>query len=490
MSINRKIVGSTVTTEDLNALNYLASEYIELSEEIVLSKSSVSGEYGSYYLDSSVNDDLNGDCKLHYTTGFSGVTYILELVYFKTTGESVVTETLGVDGLFTVTTPSGFDYFDTVAKIRVRNGKHTLGRAILNLTASSSTIYVGGTSTITATLTDGGVPVEGADIVVSVGGSSSTITTNSSGVATYTYTGVSSGSFPILMSYGSVTSSILISVLGLTTTLTLTGADCRYGDVVSLSGTLKQSSTNLSGKSVKIYKSNSLLDTVITDSDGAFSYSDSDTSTLGTFTYKAVFEGDSTYEASEVTKDIVISKANTSLAIDVPLVLVYSDEFDITGTLKDHNNNLLEGMTVDLYVGSSKVDTGTTDSDGEVEFTRTPVSMGTHTFQLKFDGDNAYANSDSSTVTRDITKETSVLTLNSPLNNSTIYDGEPVTVNGTLTDNDGVAMPSKTIVVSENGNTLTTFTTNNNGSFTGSLSGLSVATHTLEFEFVADDYYT
>lgn len=365
---------------------------------------------------------------------------------------------------------------------------------ILNLSANPSTIIYGNSSTITATLTLDGEPLVGESISFSIGGSVvDTGTTDSNGQTQYTYVSDSVGTILVIAEWNGISNSVNITVNKKPTTVNLStsSSTISVGTAPSLSGTLVEGSTGLVGENVKIYESDTLIDTVTTTTGGAFTFTGTATTVSGLLTYKAVYEGTATYGSSTSSNVLItVTKLNTLLNIDVPLVLVYGDEFNITGTLTDANSNLLSGKTVDLYVGSSKVDTGTTDSYGEVEFTRTPVSMGTHTFQLKFDGDNAYANSDSSTVTRDITKETSVLTLTSPLNNSTIYTGESVTVNGTLTDNDGVAMPSKTIVVSENGNTLTTFTTNNNGSFNGQLTGLSVATHSLKFEFVADDYYT
>jgi len=186
--------------------------------------------------------------------------------------------------------------------------------------------------------------------------------------------------------------------------------------------------------------------------------------------------------------------ANTSLTIDVPLNLVYGDDFNITGILSDSNGNLLGGQTVKLLVGSTVVDTSTTDNDGEVSFTRSPVSMGNHSFQLVFDGvstgGSTYSPCQSSIVSRVINKETSVLNLTNPSGSLTVYTDGYFTVAGTLKEDDGVAMANKNIIVSDGTNTLATLTTSSDGSFTGSVNIPNAGNYTLTVSYGGDTYYT
>ena len=116
--------------------------------------------------------------------------------------------------------------------------------------------------------------------------------------------------------------------------------------------------------------------------------------------------------------------------------------------------------------------------------------MGTHSFQLVFEGTTEYVESSSSVVTREIGKETSVLLVSSPVNDASIYVDESLSISGSLVTNDNEKISGASIVVSENGNTLKTLTTNSNGAFTGTLTGLTAGTHSLKFEFVSDTYYT
>ena len=470
-----------------------------------------------------------------------------------------------------------------------------------SLSATSASIVIGASPSLTGTLKDSNnTGVTGASVKIYSGDTLlDTVTTTTGGAFSYTGSATSStGSLTFKAVYdgdstysNSESSSVTITVTDkIVTTVSLSATRPIYvGDAPSLTGSLVDSSDNpIASASVKIYKGETLLGTVTTDSNGEFTESDTATTSTGTLSYKAVYEGDTTYASDEsdtvtvtVTKiptvitlsanyssvnvgdhvsiegtlkdvnnnplswvrvsifldnqlveealtsngyfaydytpttsgqvhfkasyagdstydsvtsnDVVVNvnKVNTGLDIDVPLNLVYSDAFNITGTLTDESllSVGIDNATVKLKVGNTVVDTGTTNNNGVVQFTQTPVSMGNHTFQLVYEGTAKYNAVDSQTVSRTIGKETSVITVTSPTNNSSWYSDGAVTVTGTLLTDDGEAMASKSIVISESGTTLTTLTTDSNGAFSGSLTGLSIGSHSLKFEFITDDYY-
>ena len=191
-------------------------------------------------------------------------------------------------------------------------------------------------------------------------------------------------------------------------------------------------------------------------------------------------------------KILEINASGTSLTIEVPLNLVYSDDFNITGTLTDGNNDAISGATIKLKVGNTVVDTDTTDNNGEVSFTQSPVSMGNHSFQLVFEGDSTHPPAISSVVTREIGKETSAITMSTPAASSSYYSDASISVSGTLKTDDNEAISGASILVKLGATTLTTLTTGNDGSFSGSVSAgdLSTGSNTLKFEFAGDSYYS
>ena len=259
-------------------------------------------------------------------------------------------------------------------------------------------------------------------------------------------------------------------------------------DPITLSGVLTRNDVPWKNQTVEIYDGSTLIDTLTTDNNGAYSKT-IEGLTAGNHIFKAV---NTRCESDPL--NITVNKTNPDLNIEVPLVLVYSDDFLITGHLTDKYNNGVNGKTVQLKVGSTVVDSAVTAKvggvDGIVEFTQCPVHMGTHTFQLSFEGDATYNSVDSQTVTREINKETSVITVYNPLPGSEWYDDEPIFANGTLLSDDAEPLSGKSIVVSENGTTITTLHTNREGTFLNPIPALSAGTHNLKFEFADDEYYT
>ena len=126
---------------------------------------------------------------------------------------------------------------------------------------------------------------------------------------------------------------------------------------------------------------------------------------------------------------------HTRLSIDVPLNLTYSDAFNITGHLTTANGTGISGEQVLLKVGNTVMDSTTTGNNGEYSFTQTPVSSGTHSFQVVYAGSNTYGDSESSTVTRDVNKETTVLTATPDKQKYDIGDTVVLTVG--FTDDEG-----------------------------------------------------
>jgi hypothetical protein len=184
---------------------------------------------------------------------------------------------------------------------------------------------------------------------------------------------------------------------------------------------------------------------------------------MGLFDNVASVVMDNKIVSSIVTGDggILYQKTGaTSLSINVPLNLVYSDAFSITGYLKDSNNTGLVGETVSLKVGSTIVDSTTTTTGGAYSFTESPVSAGNHSFQVIYAGANDNSPCSSSVVNRTIAKETTILTLS--LNKQKYKVGETATATMTLTDDDGTALNNATVSYTI-GSTQSTTTTNNNG---------------------------
>lgn len=184
----------------------------------------------------------------------------------------------------------------------------------------------------------------------------------------------------------------------------------------------------------------------------------------------------------------------TQLNISVPSSITWSDDYTITGVLSYTDDNdqtqYIEYANVKLYVNNVDNGSATTNSSGQVTFTKQPVDMNEHTIKLVYDGDSTYSAVTSSTAIPTVDKETSVINLETPLNNTSIYSDGSITVSGTLGTGEDPFEPitGKTITI-EYGSESTTATTGNDGAFSKTITPSSSCTITVSFSGDAN-YYT
>ena len=130
--------------------------------------------------------------------------------------------------------------------------------------------------------------------------------TNSSGVASVTVTGLSSDTL-FTCSYGGVSDTVTVTVPAslIQTTLTSVQTDDNiFTPSIGWLVALKDNNSNpLSGKTVKFYVDTALASSQTTLNNGQTGFGGY-TTTFGTHTIKAVFEGDNTYEGCEVSRTV------------------------------------------------------------------------------------------------------------------------------------------------------------------------------------------
>ena len=337
-------------------------------------------------------------------------------------------------------------------------------------------------------------------------------TFSSNGVFSYTVSGLNAGVYTFKAVFEGDESyvegesnGVVVTVNKITPVLTLTSNKdtIRPGEIFTFSGT-----TTVNGE-IKIYNGSSLWGKT-NSSNGTFSYNASglynstDSSYVREF-YAKIDNGINNNEGSSNRVSItVLSRYSTNLTIEVP-TLIYSDTFDVTGILTDENNNPIPNASIKLYRDTSILEaTATTNNNGEVTFHRdAPTSITTYNFQLKYDGNQYFSGSNSSIVTRVVNKETSILNIESPLNESTYTPSNQlapplpdttneITIEGNLSDNDGTPLSNKTVLMKLEDTTLLTMTTNSKGNFNNPyiISDFNAGEHELNFVFNGDEFYT
>ena len=196
-------------------------------------------------------------------------------------------------------------------------------------------------------------------------------TTDSNGVITiniysrqpgqHTYTGV-------LTSDTDITGSVTVTINKITSNISLSASSSSitYGNSVTLSGTLSAGS----GKSVKIYNGNSLVDTVTTGSGGAFTKLVSGLN-VGSHSFTAVYDGDNVY--TEVTSSVVsvnvIAPSYDDIVVSADKqILSYADSEKATlyAQLQDNGSDVaVSGVTITFKQGNTTLGTAQTDNAGK-----------------------------------------------------------------------------------------------------------------------------
>lgn len=331
----------------------------------------------------------------------------------------------------------------------------------VNLTSSSASITTLESATLTATVLDQNNDPMSGETVTFYDSSTSlgTATTNSSGVATYTFTG-SSGSHTLKATCETINSSnVTVTVSKVTPTLSITrsSASVNVGSTYTISGTLSAGT----GQSVKIYEDNVLLDTVTTSTGGAYTKTITSTSS-GSKTYYAVFDSTSTYETvTSSSVSVTINKITPTISISTSSSsVIVGNTYTISGTLSAGS-----GLSVKIYQGSTLLDTVTTGSNGTYSKTITASTAGTYTYHTVFDGNTQYDTVTSSNVSVSVTQAVTVdsVTLTGTSQILSYADSDTLTLTATVYDNDSNPMSGQTVTFYKGSTSMGTATTNSNG---------------------------
>ena len=293
------------------------------------------------------------------------------------------------------TVPSAEDFIvDNCTISSVVSGEFVLtpGASLVGgimLSASSTSITVGQSVVLSAVVVDtDGEPLEDMSVSFYRNGSSiGSDVTDSNGEAQLTVSTWSVGSFTVTAGAGGVSSNsvnVTVSKVASTISLSAVSSTISVGDSPQLTGTLSVGS----GASVEIMQGSTVIDTVTTGTGGAFTYTGQATTATGTLTFKAVYDGDSTYDGVESSSVTITVSGGTptvssvSLTADKSVLSAYdSESATLTATVLDSSSNPMSGETVTFYNGSTSMGTATTNSSGVATKSYSSTGAGDVTFK-------------------------------------------------------------------------------------------------------------
>lgn len=255
--------------------------------------------------------------------------------------------------------------------------------------------------------------------------------------------------------------------------LSLSSSSVSYGSSVTLTATVTQGGSPVSGETVTFYDGSTSIGTGTTNSSGVATLTKSDFS-VATHSLTASYIG-----VASSAESLTVSKATPTISLSTSSATpTYGTSITLSGTL-----SVGTGATVKIYDGNTLLDTVTTGSGGAFSCSTSSLTVGSHSLTAVFEGNTNYNNVTSSAVSVNVSKITSTISLST--SSASVTYGTSVTLSGTLSVGSGKS------VELYDGNTLVdTLTTTTNGAFSYSSSSLSVGSHSFIAVYDGDSTHT
>lgn len=310
------------------------------------------------------------------------------------------TGTTDQDGLVTITT--SYSYAGDVTSVVSFAGNETyesssVSKSItvtkltpsMDIITSTESLYWGSTGTYTVEL-----PFT-ADIIFTVEGTSTTITTDENKQATFTYTFNNVGSIPIQIvyngddTYNKVENTVTVSVNKRPVTLTLQNTSSyTYKDTVPVTAKLVgNNGTLLAGEIVTVtIGSTSKSITISSDGTGYYNWT---ASTVGTISITLNYPGSDYYESTTITGSIVVNKMQSTLTFGTISTPIYIGQQRNIPLYLTHGGTNAVSETVSITLDGTPVSV-TTDGVGLINIPYTFNSTGIIVLTAAYSGSSVY----------------------------------------------------------------------------------------------------
>lgn len=330
------------------------------------------------------------------------------------------------------------------------------------LSASVSSVSIGGTVVLTATVLDEETPVTGENVTFKAGTSVlGTATTDSNGVATYNYVTDTVGFFSLTAVYSNVIStpvSLTVNKITPTVVLTANSSTVCIDEGVVLTATVKNGNIGIPGITVNFKREGLDAGSVTTDSNGVATLSL--TLATGTHTLNCSTVATDNYNSansSDVSVTVTLIPTTTSLSLSQSTI--YVDGSSTASATLLVRSTPLSGAVIVFYDGTSIIGSALTNSNGVATYSLSGLTAGSHSITAYFNGGQNRQQSTSTAQTLTVLDHSYSLAFSAA---SYVATGGSATLECTLLDNN-VPVEGATISVSGSDSSLYTGITNTDG---------------------------
>ena len=161
------------------------------------------------------------------------------------------------------------------------------------------------------------------------------------------------------------------------------------GDNVIIDISLSANGTALADKVVTVTIGDEEPFNITTLTDGTYQHVYTPTES-GELTINVSFDGDKNNIEAENQTTVVINTLNTTIVIDDIATVKYGANVTISGTIKDGNDELVEGIEATIYVNGVEVANVTTDENGTFTYDYTVETLGINNVTVESLATNKY----------------------------------------------------------------------------------------------------
>ena len=271
------------------------------------------------------------------------------------------------------------------------------------LTSTETSISVGESALLSATVTDDGSVVEDATVTFKAGGDVlGSAVTDANGVATYTFTSDGSGVYGFVARSGTVESTrvwVTVNRVSTSTSLSSSSGSVSYGDDVTLSATVTSGASPVVGCNVCFKDGDVVLDYGITNASGVAVLT-IDSLSVGQHTVTACVVEDDVYAYSVSTGvSVTVSKVGTTTVLTSSgTSVLLGTSVTLSATVVRGASTPLSGVSVRFLDNDASVGVGVTDASGVATLSLASLGSGTHEMEAVVAETSEYLGSISSSV--------------------------------------------------------------------------------------------
>ena len=261
----------------------------------------------------------------------------------------------------------------------------------------------------------------------------------SGGKYTYSYTPSEVGTYNVSVTWAGTnyflgsSNTTSFKVLPSTTNMTIINNNTiKIGQDLNVHGVLSTSSgAAVKNTEVNITVGSATFTGVTVNANGKYNLT-TPINELGDLTITVVYTNHTTGYSSSINKSNVnVLPKDTNMTINNNESIIVGQEVTINGTLSDELGEVIKNTYVNITVGSTPVNNVIVNENGFYETTCIIDEVGIINITVNYTSDNMNYTSSTNTSNVTVNPRNTNMTVN---NNETIYVGQFVTINGTLTD--------------------------------------------------------